>query len=236
MLGFVGPGVRPAANWLSATVPYLSRAGVAAAVAPKMAPTSGTLLERGAAAVCESRFGGGALYFRHTPGNLRFVSDFPDETIVVRRDRFLELGDVALDDVCTRLVEAGERRRVHARHRARGSARAALTALGFVRPRPTASDGGATCERELRGLRLTTLLPVALLLFLVAAPVAFLIGGAGLRLWLAAAIAYGAALLAGGILAALKFRSAAVGAVTVVGLVGTHVAFGAGFLRGLIRR
>jgi glycosyltransferase involved in cell wall biosynthesis len=236
VLAFVGRGVRPAANWLSATVPYLTSAGVAAVVVPKMAPTSGTLLERGAAAVCESRFGGGSLYFRHTPGNLRFVNDFPDETIVVRRDRFLELGDVALDEVCSRLVEAGS-----------VVVYTPDTVLAD-RPEPLfgprfreAASYGIRRGRHLRarsgaGIGPTTLLPVALLLFLAAAPVAFLIGGLGLRLWLVAAVAYGAALLAGGALTALKFRSVAVGAVTVVGLVGTHVAFGAGLVRGLLRR
>jgi glycosyltransferase involved in cell wall biosynthesis len=236
VLAFVGPGVRPAANWLSATVPYLTGAGIAAAVvAPKMAPTTGTLLERGAAAVCESRFGGGALYFRHTPGNLRLVDDFPEETMVVRRDRFLELGDVALGEVCGRLVDAGsvvvytpdtvlaDRPEPLFGPRFREAGR-----YGIRRGRHVRERSGAR-------VRPTTLLPVALLLFLAVAPAAFLSGGFGLGVWLAAAIAYVAALAACGFFAALRFRSLAVGAVSVVGLVGTHVAFGAGFVRGLLR-
>jgi hypothetical protein len=85
-------------------------------------------------------------------------------------------------------------------------------------------------------MRLTTLLPVALVLFLAVAPLEFLLGGLGLRLWLVLAIAYGVALLVGGALASLKFRSLAVGAVTVLGLLGTHVAFGTGFVRGAMSR
>jgi hypothetical protein len=201
-----------------------------------MAPATGTLLERGAAAVCESRFGGGALYFRHTPGNLRLVNDFPDETIVVSRDRFLELGDVELDDVCRRLVAAGSTV-VYTPDTVLADRPAPLYGPRFRE----AASYGIRRGRHVRArsgvhVRPTTLLPVALLLFLVAAPAAFLGGGLGFRLWLAAAVAYGAALLAGGALAALKFRSPAVGAVTVVGLVGTHVAFGVGFLRGMLRR
>ena len=235
VLAFVGQGVRPAANWLSATVPYLSGTAVAAAVVPKMAPTSGTLLERGAAAVCESRFGGGARYFRYTPGNLRLVDDFPDDTVVVRRGRFLELGDVPLDEVCSRLADSGEG--------------VVYTPDTMVTDRPdplfgprfrAAARYGIRRGRHVRTrrgvLRPTTLLPVALLLFLAAAPAALLLGGLGLRLWLAAAIAYGVVLLAGGALAALKFGSVAIGAVTVVGLLGTHLAFGAGFVRGLLGR
>ena len=33
--------------------------------------------------------------------------DFPDDTLVVARDRLLELGTVPLEDVCSRLTEAG---------------------------------------------------------------------------------------------------------------------------------
>ena len=235
VLAIVGQGVRPAANWLSATVPYLSSAAIAAAVAPKMAPTSGSLLERGAAAVCESRFGGGARYFRYTPGNLRLVDDFPDDTIVIRRDRFVELGDVPLDEVCSRLADAGrdvvytpdtmiaDRPEALFRPRFREEAR-----YGIRRGRHVRARSG--------GVRLTTLLPVALILFLAAAPVALLLGGLDLRLWLAAAVLYGCTLLAGGALAALKFGSVAVGAVTVAGLLGTHLAFGGGFVRGLLGR
>ena len=236
VLAFVGQGVSPAANWLSATVPYFASPGVGAVVAPKMAPTTGTLSERGAAAVCESRFGGGALYFRYTPGNLRLVKDFPDETIVVRRDRFLELGDVSLDEVCSHLVETGST--------------VVYTPDTVLADRPEPLYGPRFREAERYGIRrgrqvrssrggrmrLTTLLPVALVLFLAVAPFEFLLGGFGLRLWLVLAIAYGVALLVGGALASLKFRSLAVGAVSVIGLFGTHVAFGAGFVRGLVGR
>lgn len=235
VLGLVGSGVRPAANWLSATVPYLASDGVAAVVAPKMAPTTGSLLERGAAAVCESRLGGGALYFRHTPGNLRFVSDFPDETIVVRRDRFLALGDVALGDVCCRLVGSGNTV-VYTPDTVLADRPEPLFGPRFRQAAAYGVRRGQHVRHGSARIRLTTFLPVVLLLVLAATPIAVVMGGAGLRFWLVAMVVYGLALLAGGVLAALKFRSAAVGAVSMVGLVGTHVAFGAGFLRGLLRR
>ena len=200
-----------------------------------MAPTTGSLLERGAAAVCESRFGGGSLYFRYSPGNLRFVDDFPEDTIVVRRDRFLELGDVPLDEVCSRLVEAGE-----------GGRYTPDTVLAD-RPEPlfgprfrAATRHGLRRGRHVRAggrhVRVTTLLPVALIVFAASAPFAFALGGVALELWLVAAVAYGFVLLAAGILAAVKFHSLAVGGLAIVGLLGTHVAFGAGFVRGLFRR
>jgi glycosyltransferase involved in cell wall biosynthesis len=233
VLALVGEGVSPAANWLSATVPYLSSATIDAAVVPKVAPTGGTLLERAAAAVCESRLGGGARYFRYAPGNLRLVDDYPDDTIVVGRDRFLELGDVPLDEVCSRLTAAGS------------SVVYTPDTIVADRPEPLfmprfreAARYGTRRGRHVRArkgthLRVTTLAPVALLLFLAVTPAAVLAGGPGLRLWLAVAIAYAAVLLAGGALAALRFGSLAIGALTVVGVLGTHLAFGGGFVQGL---
>lgn len=235
-LAFIGPGVCPSVNWLSATVPYLSNDSIAAVVAPRVALTRGGLLERAAAAVCESRFGGGARYFRYTPGNLRLVDDFADETIVVRRKQFLELGEVPLDEVCSRLVDNGHQ--------------VVYTPDTMVTDRPVplfgprfrealrygTRRGHQVRERRGRRVRATTLLPVALLLFLATAPVAFLVGGTILRLWLASAAIYGVALLVGGALAGLTFGSLTVGAVTVVGLLGTHLAFGGGFVRGVIGR
>ena len=87
-----------------------------------------------------------------------------------------------------------------------------------------------------RHVRVTTLLPVALTFFAASAPFAFALGGVALELWLGAAVAYGFVLRAAGILAAVKFHSLAVGGLAIVGLVGTHVAFGAGFLRGRLLR
>jgi len=235
IVAFVGDGVRPAGNWLSATVPYLTRSGVAAVVAPKMAPLTGALLERGAAAVSESRFGGGALYFRFTPGNLRFVTEFPDETMVVRRDPFLELGNVPLDEVCRHLVENGDSV-VYTPDTVLGDRPAPLFSPRFAEARAYGIRRGRQV-RVARGrrLRLTTVLPVTLLAFLLLAPVALVIGDAWLRLWLSAAAVYCVVILASAALSGLRFRSPAVGAVTVPGLVGTHMSFAAGFVQGLLR-
>ncbi len=62
--------------------------------------TAVELRSRAAAAIAESRLGGGSLYFRFTPGNLRYVDDFPGASVVVGRERYLDLGEaVAVDDL-----------------------------------------------------------------------------------------------------------------------------------------
>jgi hypothetical protein len=233
VLAIVGDGVRPASNWLSTTVPYLASPGLVAVVAPKMAPATGSVLERGAAAVCESRLGGGGRYFRYTPGNLRLVDDFPDDTLVVRRDSFLAVGEANLDEVCSRLVDRGGEV-VYTPETVLAARPAAL-----YRPRfREAARYGRRRGRHVRSrsgrLRSTTILPALLLLFALSAPVALLKGGLGLWLWLAAAAVYGVVLLWTATVAAAKFRSLSVGAAAVAGLLGTHLAFGLGFLRGLL--
>ena len=60
-------------NFLSATVPFLERPDVHAAVMPSLAPLEGPVKTLAAAVVQESRLGGGSLYFRFTPGNIRRV-------------------------------------------------------------------------------------------------------------------------------------------------------------------
>ena len=55
-------------------------------------------------------------------------------------------------------------------------------------------------------------------------------------LWLSLWAVYGVAILATGALAALRFQSLRVGALTVVGVVAVHVVYAGGLLRGLLER
>ena len=84
-------GATPARNWLESTVPFLANPEIAAVVTASMTPARGSVRERAAAALAESFLGGGSLYFRFTPGNLRFVRHFPAENVVVRKDDLLAL-------------------------------------------------------------------------------------------------------------------------------------------------
>ena len=75
VLAFVDGEARPAGNWLSATTAFLGRQEIAAVVTSKVAPHTGSVRALAAAAVMESRVGCGSLYFRFTPGSLRFVNN-----------------------------------------------------------------------------------------------------------------------------------------------------------------
>ena len=109
VVAFLEDGAVPGANWLDATVPFLANPRIAAVVTPSLAPAHGPLRERAAAALQESFIGGGSHYFRFTPGNLRFVKQFPGANLVARRAYCLELPDADLhpDRICAALAGRG---------------------------------------------------------------------------------------------------------------------------------
>jgi len=236
VVAFLDHGERPAGNWLGATVSFLARPEVAAVVTARVAPHAGSTRERAAAGVVESRLGGGSLYFRFTPGNLRFVSDFPEASIVVRKDDYVAAGEGPLDELTSRLVARG-RSVLYTPETVVVSPPPALfgphlrQAFAYGRRR-----SGDLRRRGPRALRPTTLLPLALLLFLAVGPIALLVGGRLRAIWLAGAAVYALVVLASGVIAALRFRGLGVGALTVAGLVARHVVYAAGLLTGLVGR
>jgi hypothetical protein len=235
VLAFLESGGKPANNWISATAPFLRRGEIAAVVVPKMAPQGGPLRGRGAAAVAESRLAGGSLYFRFTPGNVRYVDDFPGGSVIVGRDRYLSLGDpVSGDDLPLRLTDVGDRV-LYTPETVIVAPAPQLFGPHLDQTRAYGRRRGRQVRvRGVSALRPSTLLPVALLVFVVLGPPAVLIGGPVLTVWSAAAVAYLLAVVASSAIAALRFHSLAVGVLAAAGLVLTHVAYAVGFLRGLV--
>ena len=237
VLAFLGRDATPAGNWLDSTIPFLGRADVAAVVVPTMSPADRSVRERAAGAVWESRLGGGSLRFRFTPGNLRFVRIFPADTVVVRREDFLELdpADVSEHRLAAALVARGKRvvytpdtvvvRREAPLFRPHLEK---VSELGAGRGRDVREGG-------VRALRPLTLAPSALVAFAALGWPLALIGGTPRRIWLTGWALYGAVVATGSISAGLRYRSAAVSGVTAAGAIATHMTYGAAFLRGLIR-
>jgi glycosyltransferase involved in cell wall biosynthesis len=225
-----------AANWLAATVPFLADPAIDAVVTPALAPSRGSLPARAAAAVQESRLGGGSLYFRFTPGNLRLVDDFPSPAILLRRADYLELGeDVPATEVATRLAE-------------RGGTVVYTPETVVVAPVPPllrphlrrVAEYGRLRGRSLRASGFRTLRPatVAALgapLLVAALPLA-LLGGWVARTWLAVLAVYAAAAVGTSLVAAFAYRSPAVGALVLPALPATHAVYAASLLQGVARR
>jgi hypothetical protein len=238
VLAFLGDGAIPAGNWLSAAVPFLRAAGTAAVVVPTVAPAGGSVRERAAAAVWESRLGGGSGSIRFTPGNLRLVRDFPAATVVVKRDDFLAAATpgLAAERLCEELAARGRqvvytpetvvvaRRSTLFREHLREVGRYARGRAGSVRRRGVAA------------LRLSTLVPLVLVP-LVALAIAGVALGGDLRVaGIAVLAAYAAAVLGSATIGAMRFRSPAVGALAALALPLVHVTYAAEFARGLLSR
>jgi glycosyltransferase involved in cell wall biosynthesis len=237
VIAFLGAGERPSGNWITATAPFLGRSEVSAVVAPRIAPHQGSRLGRAAAGVAESRLGGGALYFRSMPGNIRYVADFPTATIVVLKERYAALErEVPLDELAAELTAAGER----VLYTPEAVSVAAPASLFRPHLRETLAYGRRRAEdlrrRGLRALRITTPLPILLVAFAATGPVALLVGGRLAAIWLVGAGIYLAALALSSIAAAFRFRSLTVGLLTLAGLAATHVAYAGGLAAGLLKR
>ncbi len=240
VLAFLGSGAVPAGNWLSATVPFLARNDVAAIVTPTMAPVDGSPRERAAAAVWESRLGGGSTNFRFTPGNLRFVRSFPSTNIVVRRADYVsahERGDVLDEQLCECFADAGKRV-VYTPESVVVSPKPPALFRPHLR---TVAQYGEARGRAFRrvgatALRRSTLPPLGLFAFLAGGWPLMLRSGVPRATWLAVWVSYIALVMFTGLAAGVRFRSLRVGLLAAAGAVGTHFVYAPAFLRGFSKR
>jgi hypothetical protein len=223
---------RPAGNWVTASVPYFADAQVAAVVVPTLAPVRGPLARRVAAAVLESRLGGGSRRSSFFPGNVRAVGDYPAESIVVRRQDYD--GNVPVDELARVLTSRG-RRVIYTPDTSISAAPEPLVRahLGDVL-RHARARGAAARRTRGRSLSVATALSLAPLLAALAGLVLLAVGGTARLVGLVLVLAYVAALLLSGLHAAVRFRSFVVGALEPPAVVLTQAAYLTGFVAGLM--
>jgi hypothetical protein len=238
LLAVLAPGTRPAGNWVTAAVPFFSDPDVAAVVAPTVAPLRATARERAAAAVLESRLGGGSRRSRHFPGNVRGVSDYPADNVVVRRTDYEAAQAAGVD---------GERPVAWLAERSRQSVYTPDTSVSAV-PDPVFGPHLCATVRHARARggaargSAGASLSVATMLSLL--PAACALVGAGLALagrgvtqdvGIGLLAGYVALILSSALLAAVRFRSLTVGLLAAPALIATHAAYVGGFVQGLLR-
>ena len=238
IVAFLGEEAVPAANWLDAIVPFLANPRIAAVVMPSMTPAHGSLRERAAAAVQESWLGGGSHYFRFTPGNLRFVRQYPGTNIVARRDYCLELPEEDLHParICAALVGRG-RLVLYTPETVVVAPRLPL----FRAHLEGAAAAGRTRGEAIRsfghrGITAASLPPLGLLAFVLLGWPLALAGGGWRLIWLSFLAAYLALVSGTGLLAALRFHSLRVGALAAVGVVAVHLTYALNVVRGIFKR
>ena len=236
IVAFLETGGRPSANWPSAAAAFFARPDIDAVVIPQLAPAGGSVRQCAAAAIAESRIGGGSLRFRFTPGAIRFVSDFPARSFVIRRGRFLELPPGTPPElVVLELTVAGRRTLylpeasvtippapVFSAHLAR------IASYGRVR-------GALVRRRGVTSARLSTVGAIAFLAWVALGWLLLLAGPAGRDAWLAVCGAYLAVVGVAALLGGTRFVSARVGLLMAAGLPLTHLAYGLAFCAGFAR-
>jgi hypothetical protein len=184
----------------------------------------------------ESWLGGGSHYFRFTPGNLRFVRQFPGRNLVARRAYCLELpqADLHPDRICAAFAERGrlvlytpETVVVAPRPPLFRPYLAWVGALGRDR-------GRAIRQRGLSGFSAAALAPIGLLAFLVAGWPLILLGGVWQLTWALAWCVYVGLVVVNALLAGLRFRSLRIAALAAVGSVAAHLTYAASLLARLV--
>jgi glycosyltransferase involved in cell wall biosynthesis len=234
VLAVLQPGGRPAGNWVTAAIPYFADGNVAAVVVPTLAPLGGPPAQRIAAAVLESRLGGGSRRSSFFPGNVRKVTDHPAENVVVRREDY-EAG-VPAEELVARLTARG-RQVIYTPDTSVSAAPAPLLrpyldeALRHARAR-----GVAARRTRARSLSRATALSLAPLLAGIVGVALLAVGGAARAAGIVLVLAYVAALMLSGLHAAVRFRSLLVGIAEPLAVVATQAVYLVGFVRGLTSR
>ena len=236
LLAFLGPGARPAGNWVTASVPYFSDRDVAAVVAPMVSPRDTGLRERVAAAVLESRLGGGSRRSRFLPGNVGTVSDYPLDAVVIRRQDYLDASAASVDDadLVAWLAERG-RRTIYTPDTSISAQPPPIVMPHLhVTVRQARSRGAAARATRGSSLSIATALSVVPLVAAVVSLGLVFVDGATRIVGLAVLAVYCGALVLTALFAALRLRSISVGLLTPIVVVLTQAAYVVGFVRGLM--
>jgi Glycosyl transferase family 2 len=238
LVAVVEPRGRPAGNWVTAAVPFFADDTVAAVVVPTIAPLRGGVRERAAAAVLESRLGGGSRRSRHLPGNVRTVTDFPADNVIARREDLLaaRASGVDAERLVAWLAERG-RRTIYTPDTSVSATPPPLFGPHLRGTLAHARARGAVARRA-RGRSLSA---ATFLSLLPAAAAATGIGmaavgrGKARDAGLVLVAVYGAATAAAAASATARFRSLATGALAAPSLVATQAAYVVGFVDGVVR-
>ncbi len=235
LLAMLEPGARPAGNWISAATPYFTRPEIAAVVVPELAPTTSSVAECAAAAVLESRLGGGSRRFRYLPGNVRVTRDHPAANVIVRATDYRDAvaADVDSEHLVAWLSDR-ERQTVYTPDTSISSVPAPVFAPHLQATATHACARGSAARRtrgrSVSGATAFSLVPAILAVVgLVVLALGSRSGGAVLLLVYAATVA-GSTVFAG-----LRFRSLSVALLTAPALVATHAAYVWGFATGVVR-
>ena len=236
LLALLGAAARPAGNWVTAAAPYFADPAVGAVVAPAVSPQDTVFRERVAAAVLESRLGGGSRRSRSLPGNVGAVADYPADAIIVRRLDYLAALEAGIcdEDLVAWLAERGQKTIYTPDTSISAPPPAILTPHLRATTRQARARGAAARATRGASLSAATALSVVPLVAAVFALGLLLVGGTAATLGIVLIALYAIGLLLTAIFATFRVRSLVVGLLAPVLIVITQGAYIAAFARGLL--
>jgi glycosyltransferase involved in cell wall biosynthesis len=238
LVAVLDPVARPAGNWVTAAVPFFADPDVGAVIAPTVAPFHGPLAVRVAAAVLESRLGGGSRRSSYFPGNVRTVVDRPAESVVVRRADYLEALEAGVDEEeLVAWLAARDLRTIYTPDTSLAAAPPPLIRPHLAGTYRHARARGATATRT-RGGSLSTATALSLMPTIagLTGGALLLVGGSVYAAGLVLVLSYAGAMAASGVHAAARFRSLAVGLLEPPAVIASQAAYVCGFIGGLAQR
>lgn len=232
IIAFIDDDTYPEKNWLKNAVRNFQELGVAGVGGPAVTPPDEPLLHAASGAVYSSLLGGGGYRYRYIPGKRQFVDDYPSCNFIVRKSVLKELGgfqtnfwpgeDTAL---CLDIIEKLKKKIVydpkvliyHHRRRLFGPHLRQIKAYALHR--------GYFAKRFPKtSLRLTYFLPALFLLFLA---FGWLVN---IKLYLGIILLY----LFLTFVSVLRFKTWRLKLLTFLGIIATHITYGAWFIKGLL--
>ena len=240
LVAFVDDDAAPQPGWLQHAVPYFTDAAIAAVGGPACTPPADPFLSQMGGRVYENLFVSGGYRRRYTPTRVCDEDDLPSCNLIVRTAALREIGGFNTrywpgEDtiLCLDIVHKLGKRivydpRVVVTHHRRPLFGPHLRQVGrYARHRGFFARRFPATSR-----RIAYMLPSLFVLGVVAGfPLAFL--HPALRWIYAGVLAVYAALT---FLSSVSLRRPHVWLVTWAGVVATHIAYGIGFLRGLLAR
>ena len=240
LLAFIDDDAYPDKLWLSKAIKHFQDTDVAAVGGPGITPATDSLRQKASGLVFSSRIGSGSNSFRNTPGRQMEIDDCPSCNFIIRKSVFQQVGGFDTHfwpgedtKLCLEVTKKLRKRIIYdpevlVYHHRRKLFKAHLKQVWnyalhrgyFAKKLPQTSR------------RLLYFLPSIFLLGIIFGIIASFLNPVLKLVFLSALAFY--LLLA--LIASFESKSVKMAPVVFLGIVATHLTYGAGFLKGLLAR
>lgn len=244
ILAFLDDDAYPGENWLSSALPHFDRDDVAAVGGPGVTPPSNGRRQRASGWILASILGSGGYTYRFLPKQSREVDDFPSMNLLVRRADYEAAGGFGSQywpgedtELCRKLVNELGKRIVYEPAAIVYHHRRAVF-KGHLRQQARYGLHRGHFARRFAGnsRRIAYSVPSLFTIGVVAGPIVVAVHRPMLKLYLGVLGVYSAGIVTTAGWAWHKERDIRVASLVALGLVATHLTYGAAYLKGLFSR